>query len=207
MTGSAAPMSSPPRARFGARDRRLRPQRPPDARRLMAPPARAARRNSPRRRRPRVLRDRFDRTHAAAQATLDKQAAWLNQYGRYTFTIEGHADERGTREYNFALGARRAETHQELPDRQGRLGLADEDDQLRQGASGRGLRRHFLLVAEPPRGHGARGRRGKLTPPPARASPQFWPPPPYGMAGARLAQPDARRGSEWRNGCRSWDLR
>jgi peptidoglycan-associated lipoprotein len=45
-----------------------------------------------------------------AQATLDKQAAWLNQYGRYTFTIEGHADERGTREYNFALGARRAES-------------------------------------------------------------------------------------------------
>ena len=44
------------------------------------------------------------------QATLDKQAVWLNQYGRYTFTIEGHADERGTREYNFALGARRAET-------------------------------------------------------------------------------------------------
>jgi peptidoglycan-associated lipoprotein len=46
---------------------------------------------------------------AAAQTTLDKQAAWLDQYGRYSFTIEGHADERGTREYNFALGARRAE--------------------------------------------------------------------------------------------------
>jgi peptidoglycan-associated lipoprotein len=45
-----------------------------------------------------------------AQATLDKQAVWLNQYGRYSFTIEGHADERGTREYNFALGARRAES-------------------------------------------------------------------------------------------------
>ena len=45
-----------------------------------------------------------------AQATLDKQAAWLNQYDRYSFTIEGHADERGTREYNFALGARRAQT-------------------------------------------------------------------------------------------------
>jgi len=44
-----------------------------------------------------------------AQATLDKQAAWLNQYNRYSFTVEGHADERGTREYNFALGARRAE--------------------------------------------------------------------------------------------------
>ena len=45
----------------------------------------------------------------AAQATLDKQAAWLNQYGRYSFIIEGHADERGTREYNFALGERRAQ--------------------------------------------------------------------------------------------------
>ncbi len=47
---------------------------------------------------------------STGQTTLDKQAAWLNQYPRYTFTIEGHADERGTREYNFALGARRAET-------------------------------------------------------------------------------------------------
>ncbi len=46
---------------------------------------------------------------AAAQSTLDKQAEWLNRYGRYSFAIEGHADERGTREYNFALGARRAE--------------------------------------------------------------------------------------------------
>lgn len=44
-----------------------------------------------------------------AQATLDKQAEWLNRYSRYRFTMEGHADERGTREYNFALGARRAE--------------------------------------------------------------------------------------------------
>ncbi|HMK88448.1 MAG TPA: peptidoglycan-associated lipoprotein Pal [Methylocystis sp.] len=44
-----------------------------------------------------------------AQATLDKQAEWLNRYSRYAFTVEGHADERGTREYNFALGARRAE--------------------------------------------------------------------------------------------------
>jgi peptidoglycan-associated lipoprotein len=45
----------------------------------------------------------------AAQATLDRQAEWLNRYGHYSFAIEGHADERGTREYNFALGARRAE--------------------------------------------------------------------------------------------------
>jgi peptidoglycan-associated lipoprotein len=44
-----------------------------------------------------------------AQATLDKQSQWLNRYPRYSFVVEGHADERGTREYNFALGARRAE--------------------------------------------------------------------------------------------------
>jgi peptidoglycan-associated lipoprotein len=43
-------------------------------------------------------------------ATLEKQAQWLRNYGQYTFTIEGHADERGTREYNIALGARRAQT-------------------------------------------------------------------------------------------------
>ncbi|HET6377616.1 MAG TPA: peptidoglycan-associated lipoprotein Pal [Methylocella sp.] len=48
-----------------------------------------------------------------AQATLAKQASWLQQYNRYNVTIEGHADERGTREYNFALGARRAETAKE----------------------------------------------------------------------------------------------
>jgi peptidoglycan-associated lipoprotein len=42
-------------------------------------------------------------------ATLDRQAQWLALYPRYTVTIEGHADERGTREYNLALGARRAQ--------------------------------------------------------------------------------------------------
>jgi peptidoglycan-associated lipoprotein len=45
-----------------------------------------------------------------ARGTLDKQAQWLQLYNRYAFTIEGHADERGTREYNIALGARRAQT-------------------------------------------------------------------------------------------------
>jgi peptidoglycan-associated lipoprotein len=48
-----------------------------------------------------------------SRATLDKQAQWLTQYNRYTFTVEGHADERGTREYNIALGARRAQTVRE----------------------------------------------------------------------------------------------
>jgi peptidoglycan-associated lipoprotein len=45
-----------------------------------------------------------------ARATLDNQVRWLAQYNRYNFTIEGHADERGTREYNIALGAKRAQT-------------------------------------------------------------------------------------------------
>ncbi|WP_188609767.1 peptidoglycan-associated lipoprotein Pal [Chelatococcus reniformis] len=52
--------------------------------------------------------DQTDLTPQAV-ATLDKQAAWLSRYPRYTFLIEGHADERGTREYNFSLGARRAQ--------------------------------------------------------------------------------------------------
>jgi peptidoglycan-associated lipoprotein len=46
---------------------------------------------------------------ATAQATLDKQAQWLNKYPKYQITMEGHADERGTREYNLALGARRSQ--------------------------------------------------------------------------------------------------
>jgi len=41
--------------------------------------------------------------------TLLKQAAWLKRYRQWKVVIEGHADERGTREYNLALGARRAE--------------------------------------------------------------------------------------------------
>ena len=43
-----------------------------------------------------------------AQQTLNAQAQWLSQYPNYAITIEGHADERGTREYNIALGAQRA---------------------------------------------------------------------------------------------------
>ena len=45
-----------------------------------------------------------------AQQTLTSQARWLQQYAQYTITIEGHADERGTREYNIGLGAKRAES-------------------------------------------------------------------------------------------------
>lgn len=43
-----------------------------------------------------------------ARTTLTRQAEWLKRYGNYQITVEGHADERGTREYNLALGDRRA---------------------------------------------------------------------------------------------------
>ncbi|MBB5752601.1 peptidoglycan-associated lipoprotein Pal [Prosthecomicrobium pneumaticum] len=45
---------------------------------------------------------------SAGRVTLDRQAQWLQQYPRYTVIVEGHADERGTREYNIGLGARRS---------------------------------------------------------------------------------------------------
>jgi len=51
--------------------------------------------------------DKFE-VKPAGKATLDKQAAWLKRYGQWKVVIEGHADERGTREYNLALGERRA---------------------------------------------------------------------------------------------------
>lgn len=43
------------------------------------------------------------------QQILQRQADWLKRYGQVTVTIEGHCDERGTREYNLALGERRAQ--------------------------------------------------------------------------------------------------
>lgn len=54
-----------------------------------------------------------------AQQTLTKQARWLGQYPQYTISIEGHADERGTREYNIALGARRAQSVRNFLSRSG----------------------------------------------------------------------------------------
>ncbi|MDE2229038.1 MAG: peptidoglycan-associated lipoprotein Pal [Alphaproteobacteria bacterium] len=42
------------------------------------------------------------------EKTLERQAAWLKKYPNAKVTVEGHCDDRGTREYNLALGARRA---------------------------------------------------------------------------------------------------
>ena len=51
--------------------------------------------------------DRFN-IDAEDQAKLQRQAQYFNQYSGVTFTVEGHCDERGTRDYNLALGERRA---------------------------------------------------------------------------------------------------
>lgn len=52
----------------------------------------------------------YDSSDLAPEAmdTLNRQAEWLNRYPNLQITIEGHSDERGTREYNLALGDRRA---------------------------------------------------------------------------------------------------
>lgn len=49
-----------------------------------------------------------------SQKTLQAQAAWLRKYPNVTVTVEGHCDERGTREYNLALGERRANATKEF---------------------------------------------------------------------------------------------
>jgi peptidoglycan-associated lipoprotein len=54
-----------------------------------------------------------------AQETLRRQAAWLKQYPGVAVQIEGHSDERGTREYNIALSARRASATQQFLIQQG----------------------------------------------------------------------------------------
>ena len=84
-----------------------------------------------------------------AREVLDKQALWLNHYNRYAFTIEGHADERGTREYNIALGARRAQTVREYLVSRGVSNERMRTISMERTASC-GMQRQFLLVSEPP---------------------------------------------------------
>jgi peptidoglycan-associated lipoprotein len=57
--------------------------------------------------------DQYD-IRSDAQPTLTAQAQWLNRYPAVRVRIEGNADERGTREYNLALGARRANAVREF---------------------------------------------------------------------------------------------
>ena len=83
-----------------------------------------------------------------AQNILRNQARWLNQYSQYTITIQGHADERGTREYNLALGARRATTVRTFLAQVGVESGAHSHRLLRQGAADCGVRCAVLLEPE-----------------------------------------------------------
>jgi peptidoglycan-associated lipoprotein len=58
----------------------------------------------------------FDRSNIRAdqRAVLDRQAGWLGRFPQVQVTLEGHADERGTREYNLALGQRRANSARDV---------------------------------------------------------------------------------------------
>ena len=85
-----------------------------------------------------------------AQQILERQAEWLRRYPNVSVTIEGHTDERGTREYNLALGERRAQAAKNVLVALGISGRADIDDQLRQGTPrGTGFER-AVLRPEPP---------------------------------------------------------
>ncbi len=109
-------------------------------------------------RRPHLLRHGLDLDPRRRAADAGRQAQWLNQYRNYSITVEGHADERGTREYNLALGARRAAATRDYLASQGVSPNRMRTISYGKAPGGR-LRRHLLLVAEPPRRHGAQRRR------------------------------------------------
>ena len=106
-------------------------------------------------RRPRLLRLRQDRHHGRrAVRFCSARPTGCKAYPNVTVTIEGHCDERGTREYNLALGERRATAVKNVLVALGIPGQPRLDDQLRQGAAGGRRLERGGLCAEPPRRHG-----------------------------------------------------
>ena len=95
--------------------------------------------------------DQVDLT-GEARATLDRQAQWLKQYGNVSVTIEGHSDERGTREYNLALGDRRATATKNYLVARGISPNRVAHAELRQGAPGHRRFGRAGLGTEPARG-------------------------------------------------------
>ena len=71
---------------------------------------------------------------ASAMVVLNGQAEWLMTNPEFTALVEGHADEQGTREYNLALGARRAAAVRDYLVSRGGCAQPDQHDQLWQGA-------------------------------------------------------------------------
>ena len=87
----------------------------------------------------------------AGQQALNGNAALMKKYPTWIVTIEGHSDERGTAEYNLALGERRALAARNYLVSLGHPGRPAADGQLRQGISVRARARRGLVVEEPPR--------------------------------------------------------
>lgn len=75
--------------------------------------------------------DRYD-LDAEATSTLDSQVRWLKRFGNIDITIGGHADNRGTREYNLALSERRAQSVRDYM-----VGLGISPDRIRVVAYGK----------------------------------------------------------------------
>ena len=90
---------------------------------------------------------------ADAKPVLDAQAAWLKRYPAVQVRIEGNCDERGTREYNLALGARRANAVRDYPGRPRRRRRPHRHRLLRQGKADRPRRRRRGRGQEPQRPH------------------------------------------------------
>ncbi|HBL18173.1 MAG TPA: peptidoglycan-associated lipoprotein [Elusimicrobia bacterium] len=99
--------------------------------------------------------DQYNLT-AEATATLRANAAWLKQHPEFQFLIEGHADERGTAEYNLALGQKRAKIVREYyvsagvtPGSIGTISYGKERPDCTDGSEGcdRGNRRAVTLIA------------------------------------------------------------
>ena len=97
----------------------------------------------------------FDRSDISPEAReiLTRQADWLRRYPNVTVTIEGHCDERGTREYNLALGERRAQAAKNVLVAAGIPSGSDFDHQLWQGASGGGWFERGSLRSKPASGN------------------------------------------------------
>ena len=100
---------------------------------------------------------------AEAIGTLNAQVGWLTQNPGLPITIEGHADERGTRDYNFQLGIQPGQRRAQLYGQPGRARQPDQHHHLWPRAAGRDLRRGKLLRAEPPGCHGCDWRSRDLT--------------------------------------------
>ena len=83
--------------------------------------------------------DRFDLTPEARQV-LERQAAWLRQYPNVRVLVAGNCDERGTREYNLALGARRAAAARDYLVSLGVAGSPPRNSVVRQGTPARRAR-------------------------------------------------------------------